>query len=556
MRRHEGLPRRTARWAAGLLVGCAIGLAPATAPPAQAAPSWLASEYVSGPLDLGYFYEIPAATVMDFDGNTTVLWRAFDGTNDRVGGATRLAGDAFKPLGWISPQGSDAQHPRIDVDASGRRVAAWDRFMDESHWGVEYAKGTATAGFGTPLPLSPPSQGGYFPEVAANGRGDAVAVWKRSHPFTYGIEASIRPAGGDFGESQAISEDDLRFSCNYPQVAIDSSGNAIAVWQQMDASRNSVIKAAVRGAHDQRFDPPVTASDPGLDSTYPQVAIAEQGTGVVAWRGEDAGGQEATYAATVSPEGSPGAPAPISPPASGVGTPQVETDSSGNAIAVWYRSTGQDWRVESAARPAGGSFGPPKWLSDEGVDAAQPQLDFDGEGNAIIAWQRDYDGHDRIQVVNRTAAGELSEPKWISSSGRSAVAPQVAFDCQGNAIVSWLGLDDDVARVEAAGYDDGGPKLEDLKIPTYGVAGKPIAFSVSPLDVWSLVTATHWTFGEGGTAEGSSATHVYRRPGLYQVRVTSTDLEGNSSSAQRLLRIGASSSPAQPRTGQPRERGR
>jgi hypothetical protein len=67
----------------------------------------------------------------------------------------------------------------------------------------------------------------------------------------------------------------------------------------------------------------------------------------------------------------------------------------------------------------------------------------------------------------------------------------------------------------------------------------PLAFSVSPFDVWSALGQTSWSFGDGGSATGTAVSHSYAAPGTYQVTVTGTDAVGNASSASGEIAIAA-----------------
>jgi hypothetical protein len=67
--------------------------------------------------------------------------------------------------------------------------------------------------------------------------------------------------------------------------------------------------------------------------------------------------------------------------------------------------------------------------------------------------------------------------------------------------------------------------------------GVPVTFSVSPLDVWSPLGATTWSFGDGATGAGMSPTHTYARSGTFAVGLSSSDALGNASSASRTIAI-------------------
>jgi PKD repeat protein len=71
---------------------------------------------------------------------------------------------------------------------------------------------------------------------------------------------------------------------------------------------------------------------------------------------------------------------------------------------------------------------------------------------------------------------------------------------------------------------------------------RPLSFSVSPLDVWSSLALTTWSFGDAATAEGVTVSHAYSNPGVYQVGVTSTDAVGNSASSTAKVTVFAKAS--------------
>jgi hypothetical protein len=48
--------------------------------------------------------------------------------------------------------------------------------------------------------------------------------------------------------------------------------------------------------------------------------------------------------------------------------------------------------------------------------------------------------------------------------------------------------------------------------------------SVAPLDVWSGLGATSWSFGDGATAGDTRVSHTYAAPGNYNVTATSADV--------------------------------
>jgi PKD repeat protein len=77
-----------------------------------------------------------------------------------------------------------------------------------------------------------------------------------------------------------------------------------------------------------------------------------------------------------------------------------------------------------------------------------------------------------------------------------------------------------------------------LATPTSGIAGMTqftfIDKSTGP------VASRQWTFGDGGSATGASASHAYANAGMYTVTLRVFDSQGKSATAQRQIAVGAS----------------
>ncbi|MCA1584634.1 MAG: PKD domain-containing protein [Acidobacteria bacterium] len=93
--------------------------------------------------------------------------------------------------------------------------------------------------------------------------------------------------------------------------------------------------------------------------------------------------------------------------------------------------------------------------------------------------------------------------------------------------------------------------------------GAPVpAFTVTPTPITAFIAATFdasgttdegvvcgarcsyaWTFGDGGTASGIVATHEFRAPGSYSVRLTVTDERGQSVVVAQAVTVAASTPP-------------
>jgi hypothetical protein len=100
--------------------------------------------------------------------------------------------------------------------------------------------------------------------------------------------------------------------------------------------------------------------------------------------------------------------------------------------------------------------------------------------------------------------------------------------------------------VHVRGYDGAPPALGAVTIPSSAPLGVPVAFAASPQDVWSAA-ATVWSFGDGGTATGATATHAYARDGTYTATVTAVDALGNAVSQSGTVQVGTPGPTGAPR---------
>ena len=280
---------------------------------------------------------------------------------------------------------------------------SWPYPFDGTNTIVQAAVRAAGASFGAPQDLSAAGQKAGFPEVAVDGRGNAIAVWSRFDGANFIVQAAARAAGGSFGAPQDLSAAGQK--AGFPEVAVDGQGNAIAVWSRFDGT-NFIVQAAARAAGGS-FGAPQDLSAAGQGAFNPQVAVDGQGNAIAVWRRFD-GTNTIVQAAARAAGGSFGAPQDLSAAGQKASFPEVAVDGQGNAIAVWSRFDGTNFIVQAAARAAGGSFGAPQDLSAAGQDAHVPEAAVDGQGNAIAVWSRSNGTNDIVQAAVRAAGPQTA----------------------------------------------------------------------------------------------------------------------------------------------------
>ena len=248
-------------------------------------------------------------------------------------------------------------------------LATWLRFFVLALGAtlLMHAPAHATPIFLSAVDLSDAGQDAFGPQVAVDASGNSLTVWTRSDGSNLRVQARVRAATGVLGSTASISQ--AGRDAFEPQVAFDPSGNALAVWTQLDGG-NARVHAAFRPAGGS-FGGDQTISPAGRDANQPQVSI----------------------------------------------------DSTGKAVAVWYHFDGTTDRVLAAVRPANGSFGGAQAISPLGQEsfgpsvAAGPNVD----ANAVAVWTGSDGVNTRVQSARRSDVVGFPRPKGATPTHASLV---------------------------------------------------------------------------------------------------------------------------------------
>ena len=288
----------------------------------------------------------------------------------------------------------------------------------------------------------------------------------------------------------------------------------------------------------------INISDPGQDGFEPDVAVDPSGNVIAVWTRSDGTNFRIQYS-TRTATGSWAAPTTISDPGQSASNPDAAIDNSGNAIVAWSRSDGTNIRIQAAYRPFGGSFGTISTISDPGFDATKPAIDFDNSGKALITWQR-FDGSNlRVQATTRTAGtgGTYANETTLSQGGQDAFNPQAdagpAVDSNG--VVVWTRSDGTNLRVQSSRRADvtgfprpkGATPLRFSLVPAYNqctapnrVHGPSLAFGSCNPPVRSSSTLTVGTVDANGAQSNSEASIRYRTvPGVPATEANEADID-------------------------------
>ena len=379
---------------------------------------------------------------IDPSGNTIAVWRQSDGTRYNIWANRFTAGTGWGTAQLIETDNSgEALGPQVAVDPSGNAIAVWYQSDGTRNniWANRYTAGT---GWGTAQLIETDNSGSAFdPQVAIDPSGNAIAVWYQYDGTRFNIWANRFTPGTGWGTALLIETDNSGEALG-PQVAIDPSGNAIAVWHQYDGTRNNIWA--------NRFTPgtgwgtaQLIETDNSGEALGPQVAVDPSGNAIAVWHQYD-GTRYNIWANRFTAGTGWGTAQLIETDNSGEALgPQVAVDPSGNAIAVWYQYDGTRYTIWANRFTPGTGWGTAQLIETNNSGGAySSQVAIDPSGNAIAVWHQ-YDGTRNNIWANRFTPGTGWGTAQLIETDNSGFAfnPQVAIDPSGNAIAVWYQSD-------------------------------------------------------------------------------------------------------------------
>ncbi len=385
---------------------------------------------------------------------------------------------------------------QVACDARGDAVAVWER-ETEQRWSIMGAVRPAGGKWQKPVKLA--SGVGMASELhlAVGAHGYAVAVWQYESPDQESkfIQSVARPAGGKWQAPVNITPIGGKWA-ERPDIAVDAQGDALAVWER---NVEEGIQSSLRPAAG-KWQTPVTLSAPGEKTAQetPQVAVDEQGDAVAVWQ-SSSGTSNAAIEGAVRPAGGKWqTPLTLSAPGVEAAEPRVAVDAQGDAVVVWERSSA---RVQGTVRSARGEWQTPVNLSAPGVFAGEPDVAIGAQGNAVAVWVEAHGSKFVVQGAVRPAGGEWQTPNDLSAPGKRAYGPDAAVGAQGNAVAVWESGNGAHVVVQSSVRPAGGgwkkpvnlsPPGEDRYAPDNGFGEPQVALDEhgNAIAVWGRETAS------------------------------------------------------------------
>lgn len=406
------LPRRRALAAIATLTILAASAA------AEAARNPLVAVQADGTAHFGY---------VDDDGSASVV-------QERRWHPGALPGRAQ----WVGNAGDPADTPDMAVDAAGNATFTWQRRARPST--VLGRRRTADGTLQPVLPLSPENAFSLDPHVASSPAGSSVLVWTRLGESSDVIQMRRLSAAGALGPVVTLSA--LSGRASEPEVAMDGNGNALVVWKRRTAPSETEVVQIRRVAADGGLGAVTTLSAASAEVRDPLVGFDADGDAIVAWTRFD-GSKHVPQLRHRSSGGTLSSTQTLLLADSNADGLALAVAPDGSAITAWSRASGDGSVVQARHRAAAGTLGAVTTLAPaaERTFHSRPDVAMDQAGNAIMVWDRavrtEGGAPTTVLARRRAAGGPFGSVQTISVPEEESFDPAIAAAPDGSAVIAW-----------------------------------------------------------------------------------------------------------------------
>jgi hypothetical protein len=393
----------------------------------------------------------------DSNGNAMAVWQQDDGTRTNIwANSFDSSTNTWQTAELIEiDNAGDAFSPQIAFDSNGNAMAVWsqDDGTQTNIWANRFDSSTNT--WGTAELIEADAGSAFSPQIAFDSNGNAMAVWSQDDGTQTNIWANrFDSSTNTWGTAELIEAD--AGSAFSPQIAFDSNGNAMAVWYQHDGTRTNILANRFDSSTNTWGTAELIETDDAGNAEAPQIAFDSNGNAMAVWQQENSSQKWDIWANRFNSGNTIWGTAVLIETGTGGGyDPQIAIDSNDKALVVWNQYEGN---------PVVGSpnnvisriwmnhFNGTSWGTALRIDngtgggAFRQQISIDINNNAIVVWhQKDANNHDIRSIWANHFNGDTNN--WgtavlIESGEGNANSPQIAIDSNDKALVVWWQLDD------------------------------------------------------------------------------------------------------------------
>ncbi len=372
--------------------------------------------------------------------------------------------------------------------------------------------GSAPKKWGTAVLVEAGVGGAFQPQIAFDPQGNALAVWSQfDGVHGNNVWANRYTAGAGWGTAVQIESTGIDNS-EGARIVMDAGGNALAVWRKREVTIDiwaNRYTAGVGWGTAGRIE-----TDDAGNANNPQLAIDANGNALAVWSQDD-GTRNNIVANRYDAVTGWGSAMLVEHDDTGdAADPQISFATNGDAVAVWLQSDGTRGNVVSNRYTVGAGWGTATLVETAAVDPYDPQIVADRNGDMIAIWAQ-FDGTHTNIVVNRATAAGWGTVAPITDT-INAFLPQIATDSQGNALAIWVQQNGSAYDAWAARYTGGSWGAPALLTPNaasphlaFDAGGNALAVGASDdgarTNIWASRFDAHTGWGPSSLIETDDA---------------------------------------------------
>lgn len=318
------------------------------------------------------------------------------------------------------------------------------------HTGAERAN--ATSGWSTPVDVSADAQVGdsESPEIVVDSTGLAIAIWNQWNGAKYVIRASTSQNRRDWSTPVTVSDAGQTRNTFEPQLIVDSTGLVTAVWFRTGGNGISNILYSSRLQRGGSWSTEVRVSSLSESVSSFDMAVDSTGLVTLVWGSNLNGG---VISSSTSQSGSPwSSPATLSETGQVANDPKVAVDSGGLATAVWLSTYASSAIIQSSTSQSGQPWSPVTEISDPAYPSEYPQIAVDSSGAVTVIWIKPANGNYVIQARSKVIGEEWQDQDTFNLSDGDGISGDANLAVNSSGLVaviwtSWNRIDTEIVQV-------------------------------------------------------------------------------------------------------------
>lgn len=216
--------------------------------------------------------------VVGSDGAATAIWSNYDNIADTVDLWTnRYVSGVWGTAEIIEASDLSLSEYSIGIDGGDNVFAAWTQQNSDSSQGIYVRRRSDTGWEAVATVASTTDSSGYYPTVAADADGNALLVWGQYDTGTFHEYSSYFTASAGWGAPV------LTDANSTADIAFDASGNALMVWQREVSPSIRRIFASRFTAAGGWTTPTLVTPGAAVYAEAPELAIDSLGNAMAVW---------------------------------------------------------------------------------------------------------------------------------------------------------------------------------------------------------------------------------------------------------------------------------